>query len=170
MMWYVDGLSWDIPCTIERVAEVTASEISGMLLNKQYFNDIIGTYMKYDISIAIPVGMEDDYADLYEVLTEPVDAHAFVLPYNQSTISITGRVQTISDSYYGTENGTQIWRGTKFSIIANHPSKEMSLSQAISHGISPVPDVQGAVVGDIYELTQDGWQLTDFQDADGVAY
>jgi hypothetical protein len=38
-MFVLDGMSWDIPCDIERIAEMKASEISGMLLDKSYFND-----------------------------------------------------------------------------------------------------------------------------------
>ena len=36
MYFSVDGMEWNFPVDIERVAEVTASEISGMLLNKTY--------------------------------------------------------------------------------------------------------------------------------------
>ena len=54
MSFTVDGVEWNIPCTIERTAEITASEISGLLLNRNYFNDVLGTYMRYTISIAIP--------------------------------------------------------------------------------------------------------------------
>lgn len=169
-MWYIDGIGWNIPCSIDRIAEVTPSEISGMLLNKQYFNDILGTFMRYNISIAIPVGMEESYAQLYELLSDPVDAHTFILPYNQTTITLTARVETISDKYYKQEGGKAIWRGTKFSVIANHPSKEISLSQAIARGISPEPQVQEAEIGDIYELTQDGWELTEFENGDNVGY
>lgn len=169
-MWSVDGTTWNIPCTIERTANMTASQVSGLLLNKQYFNDVIGTFMKYTVAIAVPIGMESDYKNIYEMLTDPVDAHVFVLPYNDSYIQITGRVETISDRYYRNVGGSNGWRGIKFDIIANHPSKEMSLSQAIARGISPVPDVFNAEVGDIYELTQEGWQLSDFENADDVGY
>lgn len=169
-MWYVDGTGWDVPCTIEREVEVTASEISGMLLNKQYFNDIIGTYMKYTVAIAVPIGRENQYARLYEILSDPVDAHTFVLPYNQSQITLTARVETVSDKYYGEYRGRTLWRGTKFTIIANHPTKELTLSQAISRGTSPAPDVQNANIGDVYQLTAGGWQLSDFQNGDNVGY
>lgn len=156
-MWSVDGCSWDIPCTIERTAELTASEVSGMLLNKQYFNDVIGTFMQYSVAIAIPRGRESDYKYIYEILTNPVDAHTFVLPYNDNYIQITGRVQTVSDKYYRNVNGNNGWRGTKFNVIANHPSKEMSLSQVIQRGISPLPTVQHAADGDVYGWNSGAW-------------
>lgn len=155
-MWSVDGSNWDIPCTIERVAEITPSEVSGMLLNKRYFNDVIGTFMKYTVAIAVPVGMESDYKYIYEILTDPVEAHTFVFPYNDSYIQITGRVETVSDKYYIGANNSNGWRGTKFDVIASHPSKELSLSQAIQRGMTDLPLVRHANNGDTY-VYKNGW-------------
>lgn len=162
-MWSIDGANWDVPCTIERTAEVTASEVSGMLLNKQYFNDVIGTFMQYTIAIAVPIGMEEDYKYIYEMLTEPVDAHVFVLPYNDEYITITGRVQRVSDKYYRNVDDGNGWRGTKFTVIANHPSKEMSLSQAIQRGLTPLPIVQHANAGDTYTYDSGAWAKQDVE-------
>lgn len=157
MMWSVDGTSWDIPCTIEREAEVTASQVSGMLLNKQYFNDVIGTFMRYSIAIAVPFGMEEDYKYIYEMLSDPVDAHVFILPYNDDFIEITGRVERVSDKYYIDASGKSGWRGTKFDVIANHPSKEMGLEEAIQRGLTPLPLVQHADNGDLYIYNNSAW-------------
>ena len=41
MIWSIDGLEWNVPCQIERTSEMTPSEISGMLLDKSYFNDVV---------------------------------------------------------------------------------------------------------------------------------
>lgn len=156
-MFTIDGIEWDVPCRIERMAEITASEISGLLLDKTYFNDVLGTYLRYNISIAVPIGMEEDYAELYEILTDPVDAHTFILPYNQTEVTITARVETVSDKYYRVENGNKIWRGTKFTAIAIHPTKSIELEEAVARGISPIPDVQNPEIGDVYEFTENGW-------------
>lgn len=168
-MFTIDGVSWDIPCNIDRTAEVKASDISGMLLDKTYFNDVLGTYMQYDISLAIPMGHFDRYSDLYEILSKPVDAHVCVLPYNQSTIEITGRVSVINDRYYRKEGNVQIWRGTKFSVIANHPSKEMSLTEVISRGMSPIPTKVEIPDGTLYEWDEKTgeWNMVVLRDVDG---
>ena len=65
MSWSIDGNAWNYPCTIQRVAEVTPSDISGMLLDKQYFNDVLGTWMKYTVTIAVPKDREEDYTTIY---------------------------------------------------------------------------------------------------------
>ena len=126
--WFtIDGARYNMPCSIEREAEIRSSELSGLLLDKKYFNDPLGTYMKYTIAIAVPTGQEQNYAALYELLTNPVAEHRCDLPYNQGRKIIIGRIETVSDKYFQEEDGIHVWRGTKFSIVANEPSKVSQL-------------------------------------------
>ena len=168
MIWSIDGIEWSIPCQITRTAEMAASDISGVLLDKTYFNDVLGTYMKYDIAIAVPFGMEDDYTDLYETVTSPVDAHEFILPYGQTTIAITGRVASVSDQYVYMDGTRNYWKGFSFTVIANHPTKENSLGDVITRGMSPMPAHVIIPDGAIYEWdAQEGtWSRIELEDAD----
>lgn len=170
-MFTVDGMQWTLPCDIKRVAEVTASEISGMLLNKNYFNDVIGTFLQYTISIVVPFGKMSQYSKLYEILTNAVDAHSFVLPYNSGTITITGRVQNISDIYRRLRDGTTHWTGISFTVVANSPYKTHSLGEAITRGTSPLPNITGAKEGDTYTFNGSTWvAYTGYTDADSKSY
>lgn len=157
-MWSIDGNEWDIPCTVERVSEMESSEISGMMLDKSYFNDVIGTYLKYKISIAVPFGREEEYSALYDTLTEPVDGHEFVLPYSGGVLSVTGRIQNVSDTLVRLRGGANHWRKTSFEILANHPSKTMSLGEAITRGVAPLPDESDIDVGSVYGYSSGGWE------------
>lgn len=168
-MFTIDGIQWNIPCTVERVSEIKSSEISGMLLNRQYFNDVLGTWLKYSITIAVPFGYMDQYADIYETLTQPKDGHTFILPYNNGEVTITGRVSVVSDRWV--KNGSNNhWRQTKFDVIANHPTKQMSLTDVITTGLTPLPADISATVGDIYEYTQSGWVQRDWVSAEDTYY
>lgn len=172
-MFSVDGLEWDIPCSITRTAELKASQISGILLNRAYFNDVLGTYMQYDIAIAVPFNMRPAYTAIYEKLTEPVDGHEFILPYNQTTLQITARVTNVKDVYVRLAGGGTYWKGIQFTVIANHPTKSMSLSGAISRGMTPLPNDIEAQDGDTYtyNATSGEWEKTSgYQDADNIAY
>ena len=55
----VDGITYDIACSIKRTAKVTDSEVSGMLMNKAFHRDVIATYLQYDVAMAVPVGSEE---------------------------------------------------------------------------------------------------------------
>ena len=169
-MFTIDGIEWPYPCDIERVAEVTASDISGMLLDRSYFNDVIGTYLQYTITIAVPLDHRDDYSVIYEALTNPVDGHSFIVPYNQGMLTITGRVASVSDVYVRLPGGGTYWKGTKFTLIGNHPSKQMSLGEVLARGRSPLPEVAEMAVGDMYTYTENGWVKTEFVDADEIYY
>lgn len=162
----IDGFDWPVPCAIERTAEITPSEISGMLLTKRYFNDVLGTFLRYDVTLAIPHTMRDAYDSLYETLTDPVDAHVFTMPYNNSTVEITARVESVKDVYVRVTDNEPYWRGVKFTVIANHPTKEISLGQAISHGMTPYPTTVNVPVGSVYEYTGNGWVQTSYMDVD----
>lgn len=158
-MFTIDGISWPYPCKITRTAEVTASEISGLLLDKSYMNDVIGTYMSYEVTIAVPKDRGSQYATIYESLTDPVDGHAFILPYNSGTISITGRVVSVSDNYVRMPGGAIAWKGTTFTVIANHPSKSESLGTVITRGRTPFPTSASVTVGSTWQYTANGWVL-----------
>lgn len=167
MSWSVDGTEFNLPCNIDREAEIQASEISGLMLNRQYFNDPIATYMRYRITVAIPKGMEQEYVELYEILTNPQDAHFFTLPYNYESINLTARVTNVSDTYVRLPKGKQTWRKTSFDIIANNPSK---LPDGTHYGMTDMPEVVEPEIGSLYEYTQYGWLQRFYEDADDKEY
>lgn len=169
----IDGTRWDIVSKVERVSEMRESDISGLMLDKRYFSDVIGTYMTYDVTLAVPPGRERDYSDLYEVLTQPVGWHTFILPYGQSTLEISGRVADVHDTLLSvtTARGTtQRWYGVRFTVTANGPTKTIELGEAIARGFAQLPEVVDIPVGTLYEATTAGWVEVEYDDADVKRY
>lgn len=156
-MFTIDGIEYNVKCTIEREAEIKTSDISGMLMNGQMFWDVLGTYMTYDVRLDMPLRNRGRYAALIEQLTEPVEGHAFVLPYNNGTLQLTGKVDAPADVWEKLPSGYTFWRGLKFTIEANGPTKELSLGEAIARGLTPLPDVRAPQIGDTYTFTENGW-------------
>lgn len=156
MTWSIDGLEWSVPCQVERTSEMRSSEISGVLLDKSYFNDVIGTYLSYTVSVAVPISKLQEYESLYELLTEPSASHTFVLPYGQSTAVVVGRVASVSDEYHFLDNNRTYWLGLKFTVMSNYPSKEEDLSTVLSRGIDPMPSTVGIEDGATFT-----WNATD---------
>lgn len=168
-MFTIDGMSWDIPCTIERTAEMTASDISGVLLDRTYFNDVLGTYMSYDVSVAVPVGQEWRYSTLYDILTDPMDGHVMTLPYDDGEIEITGRIETVSDTLVRI-GGINHWRNTKFRCIANHPSRQYTLDEVVTRGMTLVPHPRELAEGDMYVWQSGEWMQVHYEDVDERYY
>ena len=167
-MFTIDGIQYNVECSIDREAEVKLSDISGLLLDGAIFNDVLGTYMTYDIKLAMPLRNKDRYTALIEQLTEPVDGHVFVLPYNNGTIQVTGLVEDPADVWEKLPSGYTFWKGLKFTIRANHPSKQMSLGEVIQRGMTSLPDITGVAIGDTYTYTASGWVKV--TDADATSY
>ncbi len=156
-MFTIDGVQYNVECSIEREAEIKASDISGMLLDGTIFWDVLGTYMTYDVSLTMPLRNRGRYAAMIEQLTEPVDGHQFVLPYNGSTLQLTGKVDSPADVWVKLPSGYTYWKGLKFTITANAPTKQQTLAGAISRGLTPLPDVEEPEIGDTYTYTENGW-------------
>lgn len=169
-MFVVDNTTWPWPCAIERVAVVRPSELSGMLLDRSYFNDVMGTYMQYSVSVAVPVAQRDFYSSLYEMLTEPVEGHRFSLPYSQGFLNVTGRVSDVKDDYTRLPHGGLYWKGGRFTITANHPSRALSLGETITRGRSRMPEISSPDEGDAYVWTNGRWTNMASYDADAIAY
>ena len=166
-MLIIDDIQWNVPCKIERISEMRASDISGMLLNKQYFADVLGTFLGYNVSLYIPFGKEDEYTQIYEKLTEPVGSHTVIAPYNQSQIEIDGRIENVKDTLIKRRN-SNYWMEISFNITSNAPSKEMSLDEVIARGLPPLPDESDVPIGEAYINTTGGWVSLD--DVDNSYY
>ena len=156
-MFTIDCLTWDVPCDITRISEMTASDISGLMLDKSYFNDVLGQYLSYTIKIAVPVNMSDVYAGIYDALTNPVDGHFLRVPYNRDMITITARIANVSDVYVRMANGGVHWKGIQFTAISNYPSKTKTRDEVVVAGRAPLPPVSNPSEGDTYTYTSSGW-------------
>lgn len=127
-MFSIDGVAFDMPASIHRTSNIKSSDLSGDLLDGNYFNDVIGTYVEYEISVAVPVQEEENYAALYEMLTRPVPEHTVRMPYNDGMITFKARIETVSDKLYRADDkrtmwDRNIWRGTTFTVKATRPQK-----------------------------------------------
>ena len=166
-MFTIDGILWNVESKLTRVAEMTESEISGMMLNRQYFSDVIGTFMSYDVDLIVARNMCDSYSALYEVLTAPINSHTIVVPYKQGVVTINGRITNVKDTYLKGKNNTY-WIGISFRMISNAPTKQESLDTIIARGFSPLPDESDVNPGAAYIYTINGWE--EIEDADNNYY
>ena len=82
MSFTIDGMSWPMEVRVERNSEVRSSDLSGWMMDGSFFNDVEGQFLRYDVELVCPWDMRSEYAQIYELLTAPVDGHSFVLPYN----------------------------------------------------------------------------------------
>lgn len=119
----IDGTIYNFPCDISRKVRITSSDVSGMLMDRTEYNDALATYIDYTLKVAIPIDKMNEYTTFFEQLASPVDSHTFRLPYNQDTIDIVGKIDSLSDVYFRKVNDIQVWRSVTINIKALEPSK-----------------------------------------------
>lgn len=170
-MFMIDGSEWGWPIDVTREADIRPSEVSGEMLDGSYYNDVLGTYMNYTVKVVGPLNHRDALATLYEVLSEPVEGHTFILPYNNGTIQIAARVRGISDVYVRFTNGEQYWRGLQFNLVSNHASRTLSGAEIISRGRAPMPEAAEHNEGDTWIWHNGAWAETvTYDNADTTRY
>lgn len=171
MILTIDGVDYDVKCRVRRQGEVRDTDISGEMMDGSYFHDVAGTYYDYEISFLYPLYDQNKYADIYEALTEPVEGHTFILPYNHSTVTLVAKVEVSDDELLELENGQQYWRALRFTLTSNAPTKEPTLDGAITRGRTPLPDIAEPSQGDSYTWNGSEWVVsTTYEDADNIYY
>lgn len=163
MGFSVDGVEWPVNCQIVQTIELKESELSGLMMDFHYYNDPLGKWMRYDLALVCPFGMESEYNALVSVLTAPVPAHSFQLPDGAGTIEVVGRVENLKRTRYDGPNGAY-WAGTQFTVLANHPTAVMSLGELLTWGGAPMPDLDAGVLGDTWSYTSSGWVHGNYPD------
>lgn len=123
-MFTVDGVLWSLPCDIERVSDLKETDISGWMMDGQYFIDPQGQYLTYSVSLVVPRSSSSLYSSLYENLTDPDNPyHNFWFPYNQTQVNVIGKVDRITDTYVRDGESGILWRHTKFTVAATAPRR-----------------------------------------------
>lgn len=169
-MFTLDGMQWPVPCDIARESEIRQSDISGMLLDRTIFTDILGTYMRYTVRFEVPFGSESTYNALYELLSDPVSDHTFILPYGDSWLTMTGTIENVQDRWIRMPGGGNHWAGATFDAVGANPVKYMTLDEAIARSTVQWPDVEDVEVGDMYKYNGAAWERVVYRNADLIAY
>lgn len=159
MYFTIDGDTWYYPFDVSRSAEIRSTDVSGWMMNGRYYNDVQGTYFSYTIKMAVPLDKRDVVGIYFEKLVAPVGEHTFVFPYNQSTITLVGRVESVSDVFVRLYNDGQYWKGLQFTVVSNTPNKEISFGDYMQRGLSPLPDVSQPAEGDTWRWHNGQWEV-----------
>lgn len=170
-MFSIDGHEWPYPVDVSREADIRSTDLSGELMNGVYYNDVKGTYFNYTVKMAVPINKRGDITLYYDALTAPLSSHTFVLPYNQETVTLLGRVENVSDVYVRLPNGGTYWRGLQFTILASSPSKVVSDSDYYNRGIGVLPEAAIHNEGDTWIWHNGRWELSaSYKNADTTQY
>lgn len=119
-MFNIDGWVFNFPIDVSRTTDMYETEVSGMLMNLNYYHDLRASFVKYSVKLAIPRGNEQDYSRLYNLLIQPSE-HYFTLPFNQEEIEFRGIIKSVSDKLIKQVGGVNIWHNISFDIESSEP-------------------------------------------------
>ncbi len=168
MSFNIDGAEYPVVCEVKRTSKIKATDISGFMMDGRYFNDVMGTYLVFNVVLGIPFWAKDCYDTLYEALNDPVDGHMVEMPYNKSSITINARIEQVDDSPI---RGSKYWKDISFQVISNAPTKQMGLEEVISRGHSPLPELDNGEDGDCWIYSRgSGWVHEHYDNADDMYF
>lgn len=86
--------------------------------------EIIGTYYNYKIKFGWSYGAEDDYDNLFEILSAPEEYHMISMPYGRrGTHTYEAYISSVRDSVMVIDDGETLWDNLTASFIATKPAR-----------------------------------------------
>lgn len=84
----IDGLTFPHVAiiSIKRNFSVLDGSEAGRTASGDMIRDVIGTYYNYTVEFRGKEGYEEEYEQLFELLSKPVDSHMMELPFGNKTI------------------------------------------------------------------------------------
>ena len=85
----VDGVYYNVFIPqdgIERNFAIVDTDDAGRVLTGRMERDIVGTYYNYTVKLDTNFLSTQEYDELYETLSDPVESHELVIPYGQETL------------------------------------------------------------------------------------
>ena len=124
-MIIIDNQQFDVGVVnIKRKADFLDSEATQRLENGDMYRDLIGVYFNYDIKFepCTPENYED-YMNLWEKLTEPVEFHDVIVPYNNTTLAFRAYFSNVADEMMLKYKEKNYWKNLTVNFKSKAPAK-----------------------------------------------
>ena len=122
-LFSIDGEEFNIPLVkVKRESSVLdkyATRTEGGDLQRE----IIGVYYNYTLTFPELNLDTEEYARLWDKITEPVEFHDFVVPSSDGAFSFIGYITTTGDELKRSRDGKNYWGGLSIKFIAKAPAR-----------------------------------------------
>lgn len=125
-MFSIDGRYYNVIIPengIQRTFAVTDTDQSGRVQTGRMLRDIIGTFYNYSMTISTNNLSAEEYDELYDLISSPVESHVIIAPYGQTTLQFDAYITNGSDTLGRRLNGVNRWRELTFNFIAMAPQR-----------------------------------------------
>lgn len=125
-MFKIDGVEFtravvDKP---KRSFQILDGENAGrQLLTAKMERDVLGTFYNYNMNIDSSFMTKEEYDELYEILSAPVDSHTIEVPYGQSMLVYEAYITSGSDELLAIRNSVNLWDNLSINFVAMEPQR-----------------------------------------------
>lgn len=122
-LFSIDGTSFNIPLVdVKREASVL-DKYATRTENGDLKREIIGVYYNYTLTFPDLNLDREEYAKLWDKVTEPKEFHDFVVPGSNGNYSFKGYITVNGDSLKRIHNNKYYWGGLSIKFIAKAPAR-----------------------------------------------
>lgn len=84
----MDGIAYNVRVSkMTRKFSVQDSDKTGRTQDGEMYRDIVGTFYNYSMTVEQMDDDVDSFDNFWESISQPVESHVCVFPYNQSTMT-----------------------------------------------------------------------------------
>jgi hypothetical protein len=124
-MFKIDGIEFTkaVLSKPKRSFQVLDSELTNRLLIGDMFRDVVGTFYNYSVVLDSSFMTQEEYDELYEIISAPVPFHTMVVPYGQSTYEYQAYVTNGTDEIPLIKPDKNYFNNLTFNFIAKSPKR-----------------------------------------------
>lgn len=125
-MFKVDGIEFTkaIVDKPKRSFQILDGENAGrQILTAKMERDILGTFYNYSMNIDNRFMSKEEYDELYNLLSAPVDSHTIEVPFGQETLVYEAYVTNGTDELASIRNKVNNWANLSINFIAMEPQR-----------------------------------------------
>lgn len=111
--------------SLKRSFSVLDGENAGRTMDGAMQRDIIGTYYNYSMEIDPEDSDPDEYDELYEAISAPVNSHEVVFPYGRDVLKFQAYVANGDDELFDASGGNR-WDNLSINFVAMKPQRRPS--------------------------------------------
>ena len=107
---------------VKRSFRIPDGPVAGKMLSGYLTGDITGTYYDYDLTLTAQQLPDNEYNELYEILSAPVESHMVEMPYGLGSLTFEAMIETGTDELIPMDDGTW-WGNLSVSIRSKKPQR-----------------------------------------------
>ena len=124
-LFKIDGRSFHVFVPVggmQRNFNVYSSRQEQMIRGDRVYN-VVGTFYGYTVTVDTSRATEEEYDELFELISSPEEWHEFEFPYGQNVLTFRGHVESGGDTLYTRQGGRNGWGDMQFSVVATKPQR-----------------------------------------------